>query len=630
METPTTRKVDATVRRALLALLVVSIPAFASGGAFAATAKIVKVGAMSDRMDAEQSAVRAHSVATLKVRVQLRADRKRVGMGRCVTLHAVASLPDGTPAAGWLLLPYVNGKRWGAHEFADSDGRAVWQLPLPNPGVAEIVVEARPREAGPTNAGAHPVRALDPRLPDGMPYILVGWRRQGDHPVSPPVRVEVTWRRLAAIPFDPDHEVGAQWCPLFISTAFGWQTAQAVPLIGFYRTWDRDMIRQHVIWLTESGVTFWLIDWINAVLGIPEWEKRGEFAVETMHATTVLLDTLAGMRDEGLPVPKLVLMLGANNGAGTTPKALTDELRWISENYLRNPRFRGLLQEYEGKPLVLIFSGPGPAWMKKNSPAIVDETGFTIRWMSAQHQASHHDALGYWSWMDGSMQQGVSMRKGRAEAMTASIGFFDGTGWTGKTAHGRRGGWTYVESFKNALRVRPRFLQLHQFQEFTGGEEKPGGWYGDSYSTELSDDMEPTSLTTPAYRGDGGWGFHYLNLTRALVDLYRQKTPETTVLAVSHPLQGERVAPDRLRVTWTWVGRPPTGFSLAVNGRVLASGLTGTEAVIDLRGLPDGPATLRLTANGARARYAISSTEDSLPGTKMAPAFLNVPIFVTR
>ena len=70
--------------------------------------------------------------------MRIETDTERIGMGRSVSIRATAMLPGGRPAAGYLLLPYVHGKRWGAHEYADAQGRATMILPLPNPGLAEV------------------------------------------------------------------------------------------------------------------------------------------------------------------------------------------------------------------------------------------------------------------------------------------------------------------------------------------------------------------------------------------------------------------------------------------------------------------------------------------------------------
>jgi len=340
---------------------------------------------------------------------------------------------------------------------------------------------------------------------------------------------------------------------------------------------------------------------------------------------------MATLRDEGLAVPRMVIFCGLINGPATTVEAINEESQWIYHNYVRNPRFQGLFQEYLGKPLLFVFNGAGPDWLKNTKQVPVDERYFTIRWMSSQHQDVHFNEAGHWTWMDGALRQPVTMFQGKPEAMTASVAFFGTDGWKGQSAFGRRGGWTYVESFRGALEHRPHFLQLHQFQEFTGQEESPKtAFYGDSYSVELSDDIEPVSLTCPGYRGNGGWGFLYLNLTRALVDLYRQNTPETTVLAVEQPDRRQLVREDRLPLKWTWLGKQPRGFAVALNGKTIASGIQGTETVVDLHGQANGPIVLRLTAEGAKARYDLSYTSDSLPKENMEPAYVEVEFSLQR
>ncbi|MFA6111480.1 MAG: hypothetical protein WDA75_22200, partial [Candidatus Latescibacterota bacterium] len=556
--------------------------------------------------------------------VRIRVSCRQIGMGRTVGLTAVATQADGRPAAGFLLLPYVNGRRWGSHELAGADGRAIWRLPLPRPGIAEIQVEARPPAEAPSQAGTPPPAELTGGLITRLPHLLTGYLLPDSARVSRPQRVQVQRRVLSAIRRDPDHLVGAQWCPLFTPAWFNWDTAQAVPLVGFYRTWDTEVIRQHVIWLAESGIDFLVVDWVNQLWDKEGWEERSDAAVEVIHATTVLLEILAEMREEGIAVPRVLLMLGLENGPRTTVRAVNGEIEWIRASYLRNPRFAGLLQEYLGKPLLLVFRGSGP--LPAGDPDLpssdepIDCREFTIRWISAQHQVTRHHEAGAWTWMDGALDQGVTWHQGEPEAMTASVAFFDGSGWRGETAHGRRGGWTYLESFRRVLAHRPRLVQLHQFQEFTGQPETPGGWYGDSYSPELSDDIEPTSLTAPAYRGDGGWGFRYLNLTRALVDLYRGETPQTTVVAINAPLPGQVVTGSRLEVAWAWVGARPGGFRLELNGRTVARGLQENSATLDLSAIGRGPARLRLTAEGTVSRYALSDTEDALPDLRLPPA----------
>lgn len=576
--------------------------------------------------------------------VRIAADCAEIGMGRSVAIRVAATLPDGKPAAGYLLLPYVNGRRWGAQEYTDAQGQATMILPLPNPGPMEIQVEAagglamRPssRQAPqPQPSAGGPLAwavAAGGGWPAGtLPRLLGGSRAPAGASLSNPVSVRVDFRKLAPPPSDPEHLVGVQYCELFSPRWFTWNTAQAVPLVGFYRSWDRDVLRQHLIWLAESGADFLLVDWSNQNMDRKHWDERSDNDNEVVHSTTMLLEATAALRDEGLTVPRMVIFVGLNNAPPTTVTAVNEESQWIYHNYVRNPRCHGLFLEYLGKPLLLVFNSGGPQWLQQTKQAAIDERHFTIRWISAQHDSNRQNQAGYWTWMDGAVRQPVTMFQGKPEAMTASVAFFGTDGWKGRSAVGRRGGWTYVESFRGPLEQRPRFLQLHQFQEFTGQEEDPKTtFYGDTYSVELSDDMEPVSLTCPAYRGDGGWGFYYLNLTRALVDLYRQQPAETTVLALEQPDRRQVVREDRLPLKWTWLGKKPAGFAIALDGKTVASGLQGNETVLDLHARADGPAVLRLTAEGGKARYDLSYTRDSLPKAALEPACVEVEFYLRR
>ena len=46
------------------------------------------------------------------------------------------------------------------------------------------------------------------------------------------------------------------------------------------------------------------------------------------------LEELAKMRDEGIDVPKVVIMPGVSNGPPATMEALNEELYWIYQNYI--------------------------------------------------------------------------------------------------------------------------------------------------------------------------------------------------------------------------------------------------------------------------------------------------------
>jgi hypothetical protein len=181
------------------------------------------------------------------------------------------------------------------------------------------------------------------------------------------------------------------------------------------------------------------------------------------------------------------------------------------------------------------------------------------------------------------------------------------------------------------LQHRPKVIFLHQWNEYSGQQEGHGmgsehNIYLDTYSVELSDDLEPVSLTAPGYRGDrGGWGFYYLNLTQALMDLYRGRAGESTIMAVSSPLRGEIVSGEWLKVSWSVIGAPAENFQVAIDGKVMVKRVKGAQVEISLLGLQKGPHTLSVAAEGAVTRYPLSCTEMDEPLSMPIPVQVNLP-----
>ncbi|HZT42531.1 MAG TPA: hypothetical protein VFA07_10075 [Chthonomonadaceae bacterium] len=542
----------------------------------------------------------AAAQASTGMTVKLHADRSVVGMGRSVIVTATVTGNNDVPVSGVQLWPYLNGKQWGASETTDRTGRAIFFLPLPYPGTARIEAII-----GPSGSGQKET------FPVGSPQPKDGIR-------SNEVQVRVKSRTIRRVIRDPEHLVGVEWEPWFTPLNAHWDTAEAIPVLGRYNSFNADVIRQHALWMTEAGIDFLLVDWSNNLWGKQHWSERAPGVDELIRATTLLLDTYAQMRGEGIPVPQITLLLGLDNGPQTTTTALNEEMQWIYEHYVTNPRYRDLWVWYEGKPLIVPFNGGGPNVLKGQPP--LDESKFTVRWMASQLQADHFDRDGYWSWMDGSLQPITTYSGGMPEALTITPAFFGDGGWTYPQALGRRGGATYLQQWETASTQRPHFLLINQWNEFAG--QPNGGGYGpkkdqyvDCYSADLSNDIEPTSPTACAYRGCGGWGFTYLNLTRALIALYHQPSPGSTLLTVSEPQPSATVSGPTLSVRWTVAGKPVRSFSLKVDGRTVARSVTGNAAILDMSRFASGRHILTVLAEGARSRFPLSPIreDDDLP-----------------
>ena len=558
-----------------------------------------------------------------------------VSMGQ--TIMVKAALKNIPKDEKLILLPFVNGRRWGSHEFADKDGKATFLLPMPNPGPAILEVIAVPSDTS-LWQGLKDIRLLKTGtfIPDSV-------KLKSEQKL-------VTVRNRIVLPHDTGGTLfGMQWEGCFSPTR-SWATAQAIPIMGMYDSTIPEVYRQQILWFMDMGVDFIISDWSNHIWGKKHWTERSGGADEIMHDTQMLLEVLADMRDEGLPVPKLVIMPGLSNGPPTTMEAINEELEWIYQDYVRNPRFKNLWLIYDGKPLIIIldtvaladkrarteasFRVPFFKWTmtverdkgKFDEASIdslrqvqgpVDDSHFTVRWMSSQNQTTRHHELGYWSWMDGSLKPMVTFRDGKAEVVTVTPSLFAHYGWKFPDAYTRRSGWTYLESFKTALEYRPEVVMLHQFNEYWGADEEKGREiYMDSYSVEMSDDIEPVSLTAPGYRGDkGGWGFYYLNMTRALMDIYRGKADDVTLMAVNIADS----ASNELKLQWTTIGIQPKSFTISLDGRIIANEITELDYNIPMANISPGKHIVSVEANGVGTRYKLSLTQFDEPSGELLP-----------
>ena len=567
--------------------------------------------------------------------LSISADQQKIYMGKSVMIDAILTPPNGNDVTDYIIIPFVNKRRWGAHEFCNNLGKASFMIPLPNIGNAEIKMIAIPKSDA-NWYGTDDVNLL--KTGTVMPKFGI---------VSNELEIDVCWRNFAK-KTTTESVFAMQWEPWF-SPDFNWSTSQAVPLMGFYDCTNPSVLRQHVLWFMDMGIDCIIVDWSNHLWNAKHWSQRNADSNIILHMTQMMLEVLADMRDEGLPVPKVALMPGLSNGPPATMVALNEEFDWIYQNFLRNSRFKGLWQYWDNKPLIIVLDtgvmgtkegttesafrvpffkqtltgkGATEEFLDefRKQQISVDDEHFTVRWMSSQNQLTEHDKLGYWSWMDGSLNPIVTYRNEEAESVTVATAFFPEYGWKDPNAFGRRNGWTYLQSFATALEKRPSFIMLHQFQEYTGQSEGKGygenkNIYVDSYSVEYSDDIEPVSLTSPGYRKDkGGWGFYYVNMTKALIDVYNGVFDDVTIMAVAQP---ELVKKDLL-FSWTTIGPDASGYIVYIDNKLVAGNIKKTTYSFPLRKLSKGTHSIKVVAKGVSTRYELSKYHLDTP--------LNMPV----
>jgi hypothetical protein len=421
-----------------------------------------------------------------------------------------------------------------------------------------------------------------------------------------------------------------------------WKTAEAIPLLGKY-TIDEATVTKHYAAFHELGFDWLLIDWSNMLWMKPAWEEHTGETKKLEDKTAVLFETARKLHEQGKYAPKLVMMLGLQNGPPVPNgiERLNGELAWLKTNYLDRPEYKDLWLYDGGKPLLtVLYWPPDPcAQLPKDlAQTKLKADDWTIRWMASQLQDNHAERCGMWSWMDGVIPQILTKHDGKAEDIVVTPSSFQlpGRGWTAPSAIGRDHGVPYLESWKAAFESRPKFIQVHQWNEFAGQEDGHGlpdnYWggsgavapkhedvYADEYNLQLSDDIEPTDPQACTLRGCGGWGYYYFNLTRAIVSLYRGETPDITVVALSG--QSAPVAGDAKTVAlrWAFLGKAPASYSLSVDGRMVRRSLKGTSYALDAASLTPGRHTVKLTADGVHTYFALDPTKAAIRSQQALP-----------
>jgi hypothetical protein len=394
-------------------------------------------------------------------------------------------------------------------------------------------------------------------------------------------------------------------------------TQEAVPILGKYSSFDVNLLRKHEEWFEYLGIDWLLIDWADFLAVKPAWETQTGPTREIEEATELLLKTYSQLQKEGKHPPKIAIMLGFDHSPKVTQR-INKIIQWIDKNLLVDPQYKDQWLYYEGKPLLAILnvarlSCDGLATQTSG----VTAPEWTIRWMGTQLQDTHVEQCGYWSWMDGTIRQVVTFRDGAPEETVVTPACFPwplrgdpnhNKGWLDPRATEKDHGAPYLESWKVAFQSHPQFIQIHQWNEFAGAADGHGGGpnhdvYGDEYNLELSDDIEPTKLDGCGYRGCGGWGYFYMNLTKALISLYRMETPDITVLALSGPVQSTVIKRKQLVLTWNYLGKPPGSYTLKVDGRTIAKNFPGQSYTLDLGKFSPGKHTALLIANGAHTYF---------------------------
>jgi hypothetical protein len=269
---------------------------------------------------------------------------KAIAMGQTARVRASWTYATPTDASGedaLVAFPFVNGSQWGAPltlsaaglaAAGRSNGNRILLLPIPHAGTASLALVVLRHALQGVTVGVE------------LASVPLASRLASSNALSVPVlhRTIVRLGGGGGGGGSPAVQVGIQWEPILAaggglpgSQGGGWNMHEAVPLVGKYSAFDANVLKQHAIWLAESGVEWLNVDWTNNLWNQPNFSKTlANCPGDVINGTTFALEGFKQLRLEGIPCPKIALMMGMSNGAIAPVPALNAQLQWVRENYL--------------------------------------------------------------------------------------------------------------------------------------------------------------------------------------------------------------------------------------------------------------------------------------------------------
>lgn len=267
----------------------------------------------------------------------------------------------------------------------------------------------------------------------------------------------------------------------------------AKPAQGYYRSTDKDAIRNNMTLLYNAGVDFIILDYTYAKApgynpGTSTWSSY------IYKPSVALLDTIMEMRAEGLGTPYVVFWMGNEN--------MFDN---INDYFMSVEKWKDCFVYWDGKPFIMNW--------EYNKKYKTDK--YTVRGMyGLRGQAKANQ----WSYLEINNAKTVAKKNGVPEHVSCCVATQE-TYMSQPTAHGRDGGRFWNKQWQTAFEYHPKIVTLTWWNEWCAQLYKVDGVgyiFTDNFDIEHSRDIEPM---------EGGHGDQYYKWMCEYIRAYRAGEP---------------------------------------------------------------------------------------------------------
>ena len=261
----------------------------------------------------------------------------------------------------------------------------------------------------------------------------------------------------------------------------------AKPAQGYYRSTDKNAIRNNMKLLGDADVDFIILDYTNANDGYITNSATGE--VWAFAPLRALCETIMEMRAEGQKTPYIVLWCGKSEGP---------LIQAFYDKFYTEEKWEDCFVYWEGKPFMLYTVS------EAEFPA---KDLFTVRrmWGLTTDRC--------WRFLNIDNEDTAYKREGAYEQISVAVASQE-TYMSMPTAHGRNHGIFFYEQWTEAFEVRPKVVTLTWWNEWAAQRFIVDGQtaFVDNYNQEYSRDIEPM---------EGGHGDQYYQWMKQYIEAYK-------------------------------------------------------------------------------------------------------------